>query len=99
MSGSNSETRGKLCDGLGSNTVIQYSVDPIMTLYGRITAGEFMNRVDNQLHPMIQTLFPKNDAVSRTIIPVFTQLELFSHGLKFMMVNFNIFHGQHNHQI
>jgi hypothetical protein len=29
----------------------------------------------------------------------FTQLELFSHGLKSMKVNFNIFPGQHNHQI
>jgi hypothetical protein len=28
-----------------------------------------------------------------------TQLELFSHGLKSMKVNFNIFPGQHNHQI
>jgi hypothetical protein len=31
--------------------------------------------------------------------PPFTQLELFSHGLKSMKVNFNIFPGQHNHQI
>jgi hypothetical protein len=31
------------------------------------------------------------------IMPQFTQLELFSHGLKSMKVNFNIFPGQHNH--
>jgi hypothetical protein len=36
---------------------------------------------------------------SRTTIPTFTQLELFSHGLKSMKVNFNIFPGQQNHQI
>jgi hypothetical protein len=29
----------------------------------------------------------------------FTQLELFSHGLKSMKVGFNTFRGQHNHQI
>jgi hypothetical protein len=29
----------------------------------------------------------------------FTQLELFSRGWKSMKVNFNIFSGQHNHQI
>jgi hypothetical protein len=29
----------------------------------------------------------------------FTQLELFSHGFKSMTVKFNIFLGQHNHQI
>jgi hypothetical protein len=36
---------------------------------------------------------------SKATMPLFTQLELFSHGLKNMMVNFTIFPGQHNHQI
>jgi hypothetical protein len=36
---------------------------------------------------------------SRMTMPPFTQLELFSDGLKSMKVNFNIFPGQHNHQI
>jgi hypothetical protein len=34
ITASNSETRGKFCDGLGSNIVVQYSVCPIMTLEG-----------------------------------------------------------------
>jgi hypothetical protein len=29
MPGSNSETRGRFCDGLGSNIVVQYSVGPL----------------------------------------------------------------------
>jgi hypothetical protein len=58
-----------------------------------------VDRLGNQVHPMIQTLFPNNDAVSQDDNPPFTQLELFSHGLKSMKVNFNIFPGQHNHQI
>jgi hypothetical protein len=62
MPGSNSETRGRFYDGLGSNIVIQYSV-PIITLHGRITAREYVDRLGNQVHPMIQTLFPNNDAV------------------------------------
>jgi hypothetical protein len=37
--------------------------------------------------------------LSRTIMPPFTKLELFSHGLKNMKVNFNIFPGQYNNQI
>jgi hypothetical protein len=53
---SNSETRGRLCDGLGSNIVVQYSVCPIITLHGRITAMEYVERLGNQVHSMIQTL-------------------------------------------
>jgi hypothetical protein len=93
--GSNSETQGRSWDGLGSNIVVQYSVGPIITLHGRITAREFVDRLGNQVHPMIQTLFPNNDAVFQDG----TQLELFSHGLKSMTVNFNIFPGQHNHHV
>jgi hypothetical protein len=98
MPGSNSETRGRFCDGLGSNVVEQYSVGPIITLHGRITAREYVDRLSNQVHPMIQTLFPNGDAVFQDSAP-FTQLELFSHGLKSMIVKFNIFLGQHNYQI
>jgi hypothetical protein len=36
---------------------------------------------------------------SKTTVPPFTQLELFGYGLKSMKGNFNIFPGQHNHQI
>jgi hypothetical protein len=64
LPGSNGETRGRYCDGLGSNIVLQYSVGPTITLHGRITARKYMDRLGNEvLHPMIQTLFPNNDAV------------------------------------
>jgi hypothetical protein len=36
---------------------------------------------------------------SKTTMSPLTQLELFSHGLKSVKTNFNIFSGQHNHQI
>jgi hypothetical protein len=61
--GSNSETWGRFCDGLSSNTVVQYSVGPIITLHVRITAREYVDRLGNQMPLMIQTLFPNNDAV------------------------------------
>jgi hypothetical protein len=48
---------------------------------------------------MIQTLFPNNDAVLQDDGAPFTHLELFTHGLKSMKVNFNIYLGQHDHQI
>jgi hypothetical protein len=63
MPGPKGEILGRSCDGLGSNIVIQYSVGPIITLHGRITAREYVDRVANQVHPVIQTLFPKDDAV------------------------------------
>jgi hypothetical protein len=63
MPGSNSEIRGKFRNGLGSNIVVPYSVGPIITLHGRITAREHMDRLGNVVHPNIQTLFPNNDAV------------------------------------
>jgi transposase len=44
-------------------TILWYSVGPIITLHGRITAREYVDRLGNQVHPMIQTLFPNNDAV------------------------------------
>jgi hypothetical protein len=99
MCGYNSETRGRFCEGLGNTIVVQYSVRPIITLHGRITAREYVDRLGNQRHPTIQTLFPNNDAVSQESNTPFIQLELFSHGLKSMKVNFNIFPDQHNHKI
>jgi hypothetical protein len=53
----------RFCDGLGSNIVAQYSFGPIITIHGLITAREYVDRLRNQVHPMIQTLFPNNDAV------------------------------------
>jgi hypothetical protein len=40
-----------------------YSDAPIITLQGRITARDYVDRLDNQVHSMIQILFPNNDAV------------------------------------
>jgi hypothetical protein len=50
MPGSNSETRGRFCNGLGSNIVVQYSAGPIITLHGQITAREYVDRLGNQVH-------------------------------------------------
>jgi hypothetical protein len=55
--------RGRFFDGFGSNIVVQYSVGPFITLHGRITTREYVDRLGNEMHPMIQTLFPNNDAV------------------------------------
>jgi hypothetical protein len=73
MPGSNSETHGRFCDGLGSIIMVQYSVGPIITiLHGRITAREHMGRLANQVHPVMQKLFPNNNAVSKMMMPPIT---------------------------
>jgi hypothetical protein len=45
MSGSKSETLGRFSDGSDSIIIVQYSVGPISTLHGRITAREYMDRL------------------------------------------------------
>jgi hypothetical protein len=40
MLGSNFETWGRFYGGLGSNIVVQYSVGPIITLHGQVTARQ-----------------------------------------------------------
>jgi hypothetical protein len=71
---------------------MQYSVSLIIILHGQITAREYVNRLGNHVHPMIQTLFPNNDAVFQDDkAPIHTAGTVgLSHGLKSMKVNFNI---------
>jgi hypothetical protein len=53
MSGSHSERLVRLCDSLVSNIVVNYSVCPIITLHGRITAREYVDRLGKLVHPTI----------------------------------------------
>jgi hypothetical protein len=52
-----------MCNGLGSNIVVQYFVSPITALHCLITAREYVDRLGKQVGPMILLLFTKNDAV------------------------------------
>jgi hypothetical protein len=63
MPSSNSEARERFCNGLGSNIVAQHSVGPIIILRGRIAPRKYVYRLANQVHPMIQLLFPNNNSV------------------------------------
>jgi hypothetical protein len=40
-----------------------YSGDPVIILNGRITTGGYIDILGNQEHPLVQILFPNNDAV------------------------------------
>jgi hypothetical protein len=53
ITGSDTETKGRFSDVLGNN-----SAGSIITLHGQITSSEYVDRLSNQVHPMIQTLFP-----------------------------------------
>jgi hypothetical protein len=40
-----------------------HSIGPRVTLHGQITEIEYVKRLGNQAHPIIQTLFPNNNAI------------------------------------
>jgi hypothetical protein len=63
MPGSNLETGAGGGSAMVWAAISWYSVGSIIILHGRITAWEYVERLGNQVHPMIQTLFPNNDAV------------------------------------
>jgi hypothetical protein len=70
----------------------------MITLDGRITVREYVDRLGNQVHPMIQTLFSNNNAVFQDdSTPIHTAGTVQS-WFEEHEVNFNIFPGQHNHQ-
>jgi hypothetical protein len=50
-------------------TVLWYSLSLIITLHGQITAREYVDRLDNQVHRMIQTLFLNDNAVFQDDCP------------------------------
>jgi hypothetical protein len=43
--------------------MVQHSVGPLFTHHGQITARDYVDRLSNQVYPMIQTLFPNTYAV------------------------------------
>jgi hypothetical protein len=49
-----------------------YSVGPIITLHGRITAREYVGRLRNHVHPTIQMSFLNDDAVFQDNAPIHT---------------------------
>jgi len=40
-----------------------YSARPVITLNGRITASDYMHILGNDVHPVVQQLFPNSDVV------------------------------------
>jgi hypothetical protein len=56
-----------------------YSVGFYITLYGRLTAMEYVDRLGNLVNPMMRTLFPNNDAApihtAGTVQPWFEEHE------------------------
>jgi hypothetical protein len=79
--------------------ISQYSVGPIITLHVRITAREYVDRLSNQVHPMIQALFPNNDAVFQDDNALIHTAKSVQSWFEEHEGNFNIFPSQHNHHI
>jgi hypothetical protein len=43
--------------------ISSYSAGPVITLDGQITASDYVDILHNPVQPIVQMLFPKNDAV------------------------------------
>jgi hypothetical protein len=75
-----------------------YSGGPVITLNGCITAGDYIDILGNQVHPMVQMLFPNIDAVFQDDSSPMNTAEVFSFGLRSIKIHFSVFPGQHNRQ-
>jgi hypothetical protein len=88
----------------GSGTVIiwaaisWYSAGPIITLHGRTTASDYVDILGNQMHPVVQMLFPNNDANFKMTIRPNTHAAVFSLGFVSMKMHFFIFPSQQTRQ-
>ena len=53
--------------------ISSYAFGPIITLNGRITASDYVDTSGNQVHPVVQMLFPNNDVIFKDgISPIHT---------------------------
>jgi hypothetical protein len=98
---SNSETWRRFYSGLASNIVI-FCWSHCHPSWPKYDKGVVCERLGYQLNSVIQTLFPNKNAFAKDErqCPIhFTQLKLFSRGLKRMKMNFIICLCQHNNQI
>ena len=66
-----------------------------LTLSGRVTASDYMDILGNQVHPMVQLLFPNNDAV---FLRQFAHTHSQKCSILVLNIHFNVVPGQHNHQ-
>jgi len=57
-----------------------------------------MDILGNQMHPMVQILYPNNDAVFQDDSSPIHGTKVFSLGLRSMTMQFNILPGQHSRQ-
>jgi hypothetical protein len=85
----------QICDDWAA--ICWYSAGPVITVSGRIAAGDYVDILGNQVQAMVQ-MFPNNDAIFQDgSSPVHTQ-EMLTLGLRIMKMHFNTFPGQHNRQ-
>jgi len=54
-----------------------YSACPIIILNCRIAASDYKDILGNQVHPMVQMMFPNKGAVFQGVIYPYTQPEMF----------------------
>jgi hypothetical protein len=83
-------TRGRICEGL----LVPLLLSMAELLQGSTWAGWVLRCI-----PWSRRYYRTTMQFSKKIVTPSTRLELFSHALKIMKVNFSIFPGQQSHQI
>ena len=73
---------GSICEHGGGSVMIWAAISwcsagPRVTVNVRITASDYVDILVNQVHPMIQLLFPNNAAVFQDEIRLYQQPEVF----------------------
>jgi hypothetical protein len=65
---------------------------PLSPFTAEFTARKYVDRLGNQVHSVIQTLFLNNNAVFPDDVPIYAAGTVwFSHSWKSMKMNFNVF--------
>jgi hypothetical protein len=97
--GSNSETQERFWAAVLWHSILLIPLLPFMAEL--LQGSTYMDRLCNKVHPMMQTLFLNNETVfqENNVHTHAAGTVWFSHGLKTMKMNLNIFPGQLSHQI
>jgi hypothetical protein len=97
--GSNSETRGRFCDGWAAISWYSTLLVPLLPYMTELLQGSKWTSWVIGCISRSERYFRKTMQFSKTTMPPFTYLELFSHGFKSMKLDFNIFPSQPNRHI
>ena len=79
-------------------TICWKSSGPMISLHGRINSRDYLKNSSDQIHLMVQTLFPERASSFKMILPQSIQLKMLKNGMRNILVKLSISCGRHNPQ-